>query len=105
MSAFVALEAAHAYSAVLPSIFTIRTFGGEPGTVKAIRDGEIFGTAFGLGIGAVVGMLIKSWLPLVFAAATSALMLSVYEGALKTRNGYQVNLPEYSAVIPMGRVA
>ncbi len=89
MSAFVALEAAHAYSAVLPSIFTIRMFGHNPGTEKAIRDGEAFGTLFALGIGGVVAALIKDPLPLVFSVATSALMISVYEQALHSRNGIE----------------
>jgi hypothetical protein len=85
MSAFVALESAHAYSAVLPSIFTIRTFGEEPGTEQAIRDGEVFGTLFALSLGAIVSQVIDSWMPLAFSAVTSAVMVSVYENALHTR--------------------
>jgi len=90
MSAFVALEAAHAYSAVLPSIFTIRTFGHNPGTEQAIRDGEAFGTLFALGIGSVVSVLIRDPLPVVFSVATSAIMISVYEQALHSRLGIEV---------------
>ena len=96
MSAFVAVEGAHGFSAFLPSIFTIRHFGGQSGTEKAIRDGEILGTLFALGLGAVVAALLHSKLPLVFAAATSVAMVSVYEYALKTRD-LPCDLPSTSA--------
>jgi hypothetical protein len=104
MSAFVAMESAHAYSAFLPSIFTIRTFGHAPGTAKSIRDGEIIGTAFALGLGGIVSKLIDSWMPLLFAGATSAIMVGVYEAALRTRpvqEGQQpvLQVPASEAVI------
>lgn len=85
ISAFAAVESAHAYSAFLPSIFTIRHFGHEPGTAKAIRDGELMGTLFALGLGAVISALIRSQMPVIFSAVTSVVMVSVYEYALKTR--------------------
>lgn len=85
ISAFAAVESAHAYSAFLPSIFTIRHFGHESGTEKAIRDGELAGTLFALGLGAVISALIRSNMPVVFSAVTSVVMISVYEYALKTR--------------------
>lgn len=83
LAAFTAVEGAHAYSAFLPSIFTIRSFRSDE-TKKAIRDGEIVGTAFTLALGYVVSRLVKSNLPLYFAAGTAVIMIGVYEWALKT---------------------
>lgn len=84
MAAFVGVESAHGFSAVLPSIFTIRTFGNQPWTRKAIRDGEIIGTLFALTLGAIVSALMKTPLPLYFSIGTSAAMVSVYEYALRS---------------------
>lgn len=85
MAAFVAVESAHAYSAVLPSIFTIRTFAQTNGTTaKDIRDGEVIGSAFALTLGAIVSKLTSSALPLVFSAVTAAVMVGIYEWALST---------------------
>ena len=85
MSAFVAVEGAHAFSAFLPSIFTIRHFALTEDAARSIRDGELMGTFFALSLGAVVSSLLSTKLPLVFAAVTSAAMVSVYEYALRTR--------------------
>jgi hypothetical protein len=99
MSAFVAVEGAHAFSAFLPSIFTIRAFASRnPGAAKAIRDGEIIGTAFAVGLGAVVSALIGSKLPVTFSIVTSMVMVSVYEYALRTANdGPAVQIPAAQA--------
>jgi len=85
MAAFVAVESAHAYSAFEPSIFTIRTFGHEPTTTQAIRDGEIMGSVFALALGGIVSALTESYLPLIFAVGTVVFMVSIYEWALQTR--------------------
>jgi hypothetical protein len=87
MAAFVAVESAHAYSAFLPSIFTIRHFGHEVGVVKDIRDGELIGTAFALVLGGIVSAITENALPFIFAGATAGVMVGVYEYALRTRNG------------------
>lgn len=85
VSAFVAVEGAYAFSAFLPSIFTIRHFGADQSTERDIRDGEIAGALFALSLGALVGLLIKSPLPLIFSVGTSGAMISVYEYALRSR--------------------
>jgi O-antigen/teichoic acid export membrane protein len=87
MAAFVAVESAHAYSAFLPSIFTIRHFGHEAGVVKDIRDGELIGTGFALVLGGIVSALTENALPFIFAGVTAAAMVGIYEYALRTRNG------------------
>jgi hypothetical protein len=84
LSAFVAVESAYGYSAFLPSIFTIRTFAAQPETKRSIRDGEIIGLFFSLGLAFVVSKMIGNCLPLLFAAGTSILMVGVYEYALSS---------------------
>lgn len=87
LSAFVAVESAHAYSAFLPSIFTIRTFGGQPGTEQAIHDGELVGTIFAVALGLIVTGITRKPLPLVFAIVTAVFMVSIYEWSLQTIPG------------------
>ena len=84
LSIFVAVEGAHAYSAFLPSIFTIRTFRQEAGTRRSISDGELVGSLFTLALGAVTSALIKDKLPLLFSVVTVIVMVSVYEWALRS---------------------
>lgn len=84
LAILVAVEGAHAYSAFLPSIFTIRTFRSEKDTIRSIRDGELVGSMFALGLGAVVSALTKDRLPLLFAIGTVVVMVSVYEWALRS---------------------
>ncbi len=84
LAIFVAVEGANAYSAFLPSIFTIRTFKSETGTHRSIRDGEVIATLFALAIGAATSLIVASWLPLFFAVVTAIVMVSVYEWALRS---------------------
>jgi len=83
LAAFTAVEGAHAYSAFLPSIHTIRHFA-DARTPADIRAGELVGTAFCLGLGFVVSRLARTPMPFWFAAGTALLMIAVYEWALKT---------------------
>lgn len=82
-SVFMALEGAFAYSAFLPSIMTIGTFVDSPEKVQMIREGEIVGTAFLLGLSVTVAFVVKSMLPLFFGVIAGALALAVYEYALR----------------------
>jgi hypothetical protein len=85
MSAFMALNTVQVYAAVMPDLHAIQTLGSDPAMVRAARAGELFGTAFGIGIGSVVGLLVKSWLPVLTSIATCTLMIGVYESALKAQ--------------------
>lgn len=80
-------EAPQAYSAFLPSIMTIRTFVGDEGAVADIREGELFGSAFVLLIGAAGSALSKSSWPLIVSILTIGVMVGIYEYALKGRRG------------------
>ena len=80
-------QAPQAYSAFLPSIMTIRTFVGDERAVRDIREGELFGSAFVLLIGAAGSMLTKKNAPFMVSLVSIAVMISVYEYALRSRRG------------------
>lgn len=83
LSAFVAVEGAHAFSAFCPSLFTIKTFADSEEKKRAVRIGYIPATAFAIGMGIIVSLLIKSKLPLVIAVGTSLFMVATYEVAMR----------------------
>ncbi len=82
-SVFMALEGAFAYSAFLPSIMTIGTFVDTEAKVRAIREGEIVGSAFLVGLSLTVAAITKSPIPLLCGLVAGALAVGVYEYALK----------------------
>jgi Sec-independent protein secretion pathway component TatC len=82
ISIFMGLEGVHAYSAFLPSVFTIKTFVQDEDGVKMIREGEIMASAYLLILAFAVSYLTKSKWPAIMALATGAAMIGVYEYAL-----------------------
>lgn len=80
---FVAVETAFGFSAFLPSIFTIRHFGNQDGTTENIRIGYVMGTAWALAISALTSLLVRSYLPFLFTIPACAVMVGVYEWALR----------------------
>ena len=83
ISIFLALEGVHAYSAFLPSVFTIRTFVGSAEGRQMIREGELMASLFLGALAISVTTIIKSKLPLLLAALAGGAMLAVYESALR----------------------
>ena len=82
ISIFMGLEGVHAYSAFLPSIFTIQTFVKTEGGKQKIRQGELMASAFLVALSAVTAYITKSYWPAVFALVAGAGMVGVYEYAL-----------------------
>lgn len=88
LSLLTAGEMAHAYSAFLPSRFTIRNWvldGSEEKqaqNISDLRSGYIPALIFGLGLGGVVSYIARSTLPLIFSGVTGVAMLALYEQAL-----------------------
>lgn len=82
ISIFMGLEGVHAYSAFLPSVFTIQTFVQDNEGVKMIRQGEIMASIYLVVLAIAVGYITKSKWPVVMALATGAAMIGVYEFAL-----------------------
>lgn len=83
LSAFVGVESAHAFSAFNPSIFTIRSLAIPQGAESQIRIGYIPSVGFSIILGAIVGKIIHSKMPLLFGLGTSSFMVAVYEVALR----------------------
>ncbi len=77
ISVFVAVESAHGFSAFNPSLFTINRFRDEK-TLQDIKRGCLYASVFSLTIGGISAALIKSWLPMLMAAAVAAGMSLVY---------------------------
>jgi len=85
VSAFVAVESAHAFSAFNPSIFTIKSLANQTEEGKAqIREGYIPAVIFSVVLSFIVSRLIKSNLPLYFAVGTVVFMILWYEWALRS---------------------
>lgn len=82
ISIFMALEGVHAYSAFLPSVFTIKTFVQDEDGCKMIREGEVMASAFLIALALATSFLTKSKWPAILALATGAGMIGVYEYAL-----------------------
>lgn len=82
ISVFMALEGVHAYSAFLPSIFTIQTFVKTEGGKRHIREGEIMATLFLAALAVTTSYLTKSKWPAILALSAGAGMIGVYEYAL-----------------------
>jgi hypothetical protein len=86
LASMVGLETAHAFSAFNPSIFTIRRFP-DSATARDIREGELWGVLYSVMLGLAASIIIESWWPLLFAAATDLFMVSIYEQALRSAYG------------------
>lgn len=91
VSAFAGFEALFSYSAVLPSIMTIGTFVDSRDKIRMIRQGEVIGTVFNVAFAAALVLFSHSWLPLLFTLVASALMLGVYEYALRQAPAWNGN--------------
>lgn len=82
VSIFMALEGLHAYSAFLPSVFTIKTFVKTEDGRAMIREGEFMASSFLLALAVTTSYLTKSKWPALMALGAGGLMVLVYEYAL-----------------------
>lgn len=82
ISVFMALEGVHAYSAFLPSIFTIETFVKTENGKKRVREGEMMASAFLGALAITTSYLTKSHWPALLALTAGAVMVGIYEYAL-----------------------
>lgn len=88
LAAFVATEGAHAFSAFMPSAFTIRTFVQTEDDVDKLRSGYVPAVAFNVALGMAVSVLADDYLPLGFSVVVAAAMIGLYEYSIrKTREG------------------
>lgn len=79
---FTGIEGVHAYSAFLPSVFTIKTFVETEDGKAMIREGELMASLFLLALALTTSKLTKSPWPALFGLLAGGAMLAVYEYAL-----------------------
>lgn len=78
-----ASEVPNFLAGMMPSLFTIKTFAGDPEKVAALRRGEVVGGTMALAVGAGASLVAKSWAPIVACTATLAVLLYEYEKAIR----------------------
>lgn len=83
LTAFVALESAHFYSAFLPSVMTIRKFAHDQTAREALRQGEVLATTFAVTLGWLVSELTQTSWPVWGSVIVAAAMVLVYESAMR----------------------
>lgn len=81
LSIFVGVEGAHAFSAFMPSYFTVKKFAVE-GDASKLRSGYVPALVFNLVLGGSVATLTKHTAPLVVSVLVSVFMIAMYEGAI-----------------------
>ncbi len=82
LSVFTGVEGAHAFSAFMPSWFTVRKFGTAPEDADKLRSGYAPAIAFNVILGTAVSLLIDSPAPVIVSAAVIVFMILMYEGAI-----------------------
>ncbi len=82
LSVFVAVEGAHAFSAFMPSYFTVKKFADGSEDVDKLRSGYVPAVMFNIALGGLVSGLIKKPTPLIMTIIVSMFMIAMYEGAI-----------------------
>lgn len=83
LSVFVAVEGAHAFSAFMPSYFTVKKFAEGEEDRQALRSGYPPAIIFNLALGGLVSALIKDIRPLIMSVLVIAFMVVLYERAIE----------------------
>ncbi len=83
LSVFVAVEGAHAFSAFMPSYFTVKKFADGQEDRAALRSGYAPAILFNLALGGMVSALIKDAKPLIMSALVILFMVALYERAIE----------------------
>lgn len=82
LTTFTAVEGAHAFSAFMPSYFTVKKFAGDDGDIERLRSGYRPAILFNLALGLSVSMMTKSSYPIIASLAVIVFMLVLYEKAI-----------------------
>jgi len=85
IAVFVAVEGAHAFSAFMPSAFTIRTFVQDEAGISQLRAGYLPALAFLLILAGVVSAMRKNATPLLVAGIVGVFMIGLYEYSIAAR--------------------
>lgn len=82
LSVFVAVEGAHAFSAFMPSYFTVRKFAEDEDDLSKLRSGYVPATIFNLALGGTVTAITKSAMPFTLSVIVCVFMIILYEQAI-----------------------
>ena len=85
LSIFTGVEGAHAFSAFMPSWFTVQKFATESGDLERLRSGYVPAIIFNLTLGATVATISKKALPLLISLLVIVFMIAAYEGAIQQK--------------------
>jgi hypothetical protein len=78
-----AAEVPNFLAGMMPSLMTIRTFADDPEQLRALRRGEVVGSALSLGVGLGASLVADNPAPLLASAAVLAVLLYEYEKAMR----------------------
>jgi hypothetical protein len=87
----VAFGAPNNFSGLLPSKMTISRFANSEFDRKRLREGMLVATALTSAEAIGAALVFKSWLPLIFTAAVTSVLIWQYEQAI--RNPHPENMP------------
>lgn len=100
-----AAEVPNFLAGMMPSLMTIRTFADDPEQIRALRRGELVGSALALGVGLGASLIANSPVPFIASAAVLAVLLYEYEKAMREpiTNQRDMRTGEPLAATPGGR--
>lgn len=78
-----AAEVPNFLAGMMPSLMTIRTFADDPEQLRALRRGEVVGSALALGVGLGASLIAESPIPLLASGGVLAVLLYEYERAMR----------------------
>lgn len=78
-----AAEVPNFLAGMMPSLMTIRTFADDPEQLRALRRGEVVGSALSLAVGLGASLVAESPAPMLASVAVLAVLLYEYERAMR----------------------
>ncbi len=78
-----ASEVPNFLAGMMPSLMTIRTFADDPEQIRALRRGELVGSALSLSVGLGASLVADTPAPFLASVAVLAVLLYEYEKAMR----------------------
>lgn len=97
-----AAEVPNFLAGMMPSLMTIRTFADDPEQLRALRRGEVVGSALSLAVGLGASLIAGSPIPFIASAAVLAVLLYEYEKAMREPITNRRDMRSGAVVAPAG---
>lgn len=97
-----AAEVPNFLAGMMPSLMTIRTFADDPEQKKALRRGEIVGSALSLSVGLGASLVADNPAPFIACSAVLAVLLYEYEKAMREPISQQRDLRTSQPLVAAG---